>query len=338
MTGIFGSYLEGKQLAAQRETEEMKQKTLLEQQMGIQDQRRKQAMVEDAKRAELLIRNGDTQGAMNLLSDRAQQSSQSGGNPRETMQVYNALRAGQPDQALQMITNFRQLFDEGYKPPPVESDEDFLKETRQEVRKGLTTFNKRADEVNSSYKKINSLLSKDDLGRADIASVITLTARLLSPGIVTNTDFSNLTEGVDPIAFAIQALRKGGMDEAQLNALNSYYDPTNPSLFKKDEFLDMTNRIVSAEVPSLLNQYDDINSMAQRAKISPRAYETYFGGPQKTLNSLRSLVQQPKQPASKGKFKSQALGREVSMSEIEQTASARGISVDEVMKQLGIQQ
>jgi hypothetical protein len=114
MTGIFGSYLEGKQLAAERETEKLKQKTLLEQQMGIQDQRRKQAMVDDAKRAELLIKNGDTQGAMNLLSDRAQQSSQSGGNPRDTMQVYNALRAGQPDQALQMITNFRQLFDEGY--------------------------------------------------------------------------------------------------------------------------------------------------------------------------------------------------------------------------------
>jgi hypothetical protein len=313
---IVGAYQKGVDFKNQQEDRETNKRLLLEKEMGIQDQRRKQAMVDDAKRAELLIRNGDTQGAMNLLSDRAQQSSQSGGNPRETMQVYNALRANQPDQALQMITNFRQLFDDSYKAAPVESDEDFLKETRQEVRKGLTTFNKRADEVNSSYKKINSLLSKDDLGRADIASVITLTARLLSPGIVTNTDFSNLTEGVDPIAFAIQALRKGGMDESQLNALNSYYDPTNPNLFKKDAFLDMTNRIVSAEVPALLNQYDDINTMAQRAKISPRAYETYFGGPQKTLNSLKSLVQQPQQQASKGKFKSQALGREVSMSEI----------------------
>lgn len=111
---IFGNYEKGRQMAAQRETEKLKQKTLLEQQMGIQEEARKKAMVDDAKRAELLIRNGDTQGAMSLLSDRAQQSSQSGGNPRETMQVYNALRANQPEQALQMITNFRQLFDDGY--------------------------------------------------------------------------------------------------------------------------------------------------------------------------------------------------------------------------------
>lgn len=97
--------------AFNRETEK---RLLLEKEMGIKDKQRKQAMIDDAKQSELLIRNGDIQGAMSLLSDRAQLSSQSGGNPRETMEVYNSLRAGRPEEALQMITNFRQLFDEGY--------------------------------------------------------------------------------------------------------------------------------------------------------------------------------------------------------------------------------
>ena len=117
---IVDAYQKGVDFKNQQEDRETQNRLLLEQQMGIQEENRKKAMVDDAKRAELLIRNGDNQGAMSLLSDRAQQSSQSGGNPRETMQVYNALRGGKPEEALQMITNFRQLFDEGYQATPTQ--------------------------------------------------------------------------------------------------------------------------------------------------------------------------------------------------------------------------
>ena len=82
--------------------------------MGIEDEQRNNAMLEDAKTAELLIRNGDNQGAMDFLSDRAQASSESGGNPRETKEVFEALRSGNPAAALEMIGNYRSIFDAGY--------------------------------------------------------------------------------------------------------------------------------------------------------------------------------------------------------------------------------
>lgn len=92
--------------------------------MGVEDAQRRQAMTDDAKTAELLIRNGDTQGAMDFLSGRAQDSSMSGGNPRETMEVYNALRAGDVDGALGMIGNYRSLFDDSYKAPETKKQSD----------------------------------------------------------------------------------------------------------------------------------------------------------------------------------------------------------------------
>jgi len=82
--------------------------------MGIEDSQRRGAMNEDAKTAELLIRNGDNQGAMAFLSDRALASSQSGGNPRETQEVFEALRNNQPELALEMIGNYRSIFDDKY--------------------------------------------------------------------------------------------------------------------------------------------------------------------------------------------------------------------------------
>lgn len=77
--------------------------------MNLEDTERQKAMITDARQAKTLIANGDTQGAMKLLGDRAQQISQLGGNARETMEVYEALRANKPQDALGMINNFLQI-------------------------------------------------------------------------------------------------------------------------------------------------------------------------------------------------------------------------------------
>jgi hypothetical protein len=82
--------------------------------MGIEDGQRRNAMTEDVKTAELLLRNKDSQGAMEFLSDRAQASSESGGDPRQTMEVYNSIRSGNVPEALDMLANYRSIFDDGY--------------------------------------------------------------------------------------------------------------------------------------------------------------------------------------------------------------------------------
>lgn len=93
--------------------------------MGVEDEQRRSAMTEDAKTAEVLLLNKDYEGAMDFLSDRAQASSQSGGNPRETMEVFNAIRNGQPEVALEMLSNYREIFDDSYTPKNAQKKPDF---------------------------------------------------------------------------------------------------------------------------------------------------------------------------------------------------------------------
>ena len=82
--------------------------------MGVEDSQRRGAMTEDAKTAALLLRNGDNTGTMEFLSERAQESSMSGNNPRETMELYEAVRSGDIPLALGMIDNYLSIFDDNY--------------------------------------------------------------------------------------------------------------------------------------------------------------------------------------------------------------------------------
>lgn len=177
--------------------------------------------------------------------------------------------------------------------PPQEdpSRADFLKETRAEIRSGIGSIRKRSTEIVGSYKKIENLLKKDKLTRIDISSAITSMARLISPGIVTDKDFQSLSNSGAPIQEIISQLRGFGADgESLADALNRSLDPTNPSLFDKSAFMDTAARVITSEVPTLLGEYQDLESMAGRANISEGAYNTYFGGNQNMINSLKKLA------------------------------------------------
>lgn len=93
---------------------------------GLKDERRVDAMLKDAKTTELLIRNGDTQGAMDFASGRAQEISQLGGDPSDTQAIFEALRANKPQEALEMIGNYRSIFDDDYKDPRAASKTNFV--------------------------------------------------------------------------------------------------------------------------------------------------------------------------------------------------------------------
>lgn len=81
---------------------------------GIEDEQRMSAMLQDAKRAQLMLANGDSQGAVNLLQERAQLVSQLGGNARDTMEIYNQIRGGKPQEAMQSLQNFISVFDPNF--------------------------------------------------------------------------------------------------------------------------------------------------------------------------------------------------------------------------------
>lgn len=238
-----------------------------------------------------------------------------------------------PDATLQDYRNFLSAM------PPIDDggSDEFRKETRADIRKGVSDIRKRSTEIVGSYNKIESLLKKDKLTRIDVSSAITSMARLISPGIVTDKDFQSLSNSGAPVQEIIAQLRGFGAEgESLADALNRSLDPTNPNLFDKNAFMDTASRVITSEVPTLLGNYSDLQGMAKRAGVSKTAYDTFFGGNQKMIEKLTKLQNiQPTQskPDSAPRF-SKLLGREVTMQEIEQTAKNRGITAQEVINQL----
>lgn len=78
---------------------------------GVEDDQRMDAMVQDAKRVGFMLQNGDAEGAMNLLSERAQTISKLGGNARDTLEIYNDIRSGDVKAAQQKVADFVSIFD-----------------------------------------------------------------------------------------------------------------------------------------------------------------------------------------------------------------------------------
>ena len=129
--------------------------------MGVEDSQRRGAMTEDAKTAALLLLNGDNTGTMEFLSERAQESSMSGNNPRETMELYEAVRSGDIPLALGMIDNYLSIFDDNYAPKANPKKESL------QYKEGGIIFNPNNGEVKIDEMAANRLAEiaqKKELG------------------------------------------------------------------------------------------------------------------------------------------------------------------------------
>lgn len=212
-------------------------------------------------------------------------------------------------------------------PPPI--NPEFLKEERGVARDSVKAFNKRGNEVLASYGKIDNILSGDGkLNRMKVASAMTSMARLLSPGIVTNQDFENLSNSANPASVLIDLLRgkgKEGMNVA--DELQRYGDPTNPELFDKEAFLQTARQVSGAEIPTLIGGYQDAQNRAKRAGVGERARKTYFGE-NSTLDSLQKML------GKTSSVMSHPVLGEITQEQLEETAKNKNMTVEQVLAEL----
>lgn len=255
---------------------------------------RQKEFFQDARKARRMLESGDSEGFLNLVQTRLNKINAVGGDPSDTMNILSRYAQGDMQGVMQSLSNVEMMGVEAgmlaeLKPTQL-IDKDFLKEERKVARDAVSTFNKRAGEIRSSFGKVESILTSGKLNRMKIASAMTSMARLLSPGIVTESDFRNLSNSTNPVATVINTLRgKGAEGESVVDELQKYVDPTNPDLFDRDAFLQTARNVAAAEAPALIDTLKDAEERGVTAGLSERAMAANFKN-NKNLLALQKMV------------------------------------------------
>ena len=151
---------------------------------------------------------------------------------------------------------------------------EFLKEERKTASQDVRSFNKSAKEMRTNYGQLQGLAAQAKTGGrgARNAMVVTL-ARLISPGIVTETEAASLSGGQNTMQAVISGLSGKGVDT---DALLRNIDPYGDS-FDSDALLRVGESVVASGRKPLLDMYEGSRNRATRANMSQRAFETNFG-------------------------------------------------------------
>ena len=168
-------------------------------------------------------------------------------------------------------------------------DPDFLKEERKYAKEGITNLKKRSTEIQSSFNKLNGLVTQIKSGtggRQAVSAAVTALSRLISPGIVTDKDFTRQLGVAPPVAALMEVVTSGGAGAKDAAAsLRQYFDPTNPDYINPDSLLTTARNVTAAEVPVLMQELEESKSRARTSGMSDVAYNANFG----SIGSIEAL-------------------------------------------------
>lgn len=297
-----------------------------QQEMQQLSEARTKAMYQDAGAAYQMLQSDNYQGIIELANDRLSILKRlPGSDPSDTEQVLQlAQNANAGD--MQSVVQLNEILGNAYnigvsrgltqplpvskylgveqgmllfqKPDgsietkPISTDESWIDpEEKTEALKGIrstmATWNKAAGEVTSAYNKVKGLEAEMRNGsRAAINAGIMNVARLISPGVVTDTDAARLS-GADTTVSTIFGFLEGkGLD---INQLARIIDPTNPDTFNVDQLMAVAESVTASQIPSLLNTVSDAKNIATNYKASNQFMKSYFGDTE-TMKSLQSIM------------------------------------------------
>lgn len=197
-----------------------------------------------------------------------------GGNTVETDNVINMFETGQTDLANQQIENAVRIGERlGFIKPTTTGDVDFLKEERKTASQDVRSFNNKAREMRVSFTKMEGLADQAKTGSrgARNAMVVSL-ARLISPGIVTETEASNLAGGQNSMQAVFQALSGKGFD---VKDLQTYVDPFGET-FDAEGLLQVGKSVVTSSRQPLIDMFENSQARAVRSGMSQKSIDTNF--------------------------------------------------------------
>jgi hypothetical protein len=155
-----------------------------------------------------------------------------------------------------------------------------------------------AADTASNYGKLQGLKAGMKRGdRSAINSAIMLTARLISPGVVTDADFKAYSGAETSFEVLNNLFMGAGLTQDQILRI---FDPTNPDAFDPDQLLRTANAAITASIPAILQSKDDQREIAE-ALQAPDPYLTAQFESLGSFNNLEKILEElPDQPTTGG--------------------------------------
>jgi hypothetical protein len=172
---------------------------------------------------------------------------------------------------------------------PDESMESERSEARNFIRSNVTNINKSLSEITSAYNKVSSLESQMRAGnRSAINAAIMNTARLISPGVVTDRDAAAFSGANTNVGAMYEFLSGKGVNVEDLIRI---YDPANPQVFDPDALLSVARNVTASSIPSLMAQFEDQRAVADQYSLSPQFVSSYLPEDSQLMKSIRNIQQ-----------------------------------------------
>jgi len=125
-------------------------------------------------------------------------------------------------------------------------------------------------------------------GRQAAATILTIMARMASPGVVTDRDFANQAGGQSLQAGVINYITNLGQRDPEVASLLANFDPTNPELLDVDALVGQARGLITGEAPSILSTYASQKERAQAYRPSNTFMTAEFG--ERAGRNIRDLA------------------------------------------------
>tara|TARA_B100000003_G_scaffold49138_1_gene43108 strand:- start:8963 stop:10144 length:1182 start_codon:yes stop_codon:yes gene_type:complete len=312
--GNLPTLLRGASAALTGQVPQFRQQLMQEQQFqtaqGLQNLDIKNALATSAAQDSLQIRNmllmNNDAGAMEILQDRMSLESDLGASSEATQQLMNLIQTDPMQAFMNVDAAVRSAYQLGLIKVP-EQDELSISQLR-EVGSSARKLNSTIDEITTAYNKVKGLEAEMRKGsRSAINAGIMNVARLISPGVVTDSDARQIAGADTPISVLMQALQGKGMNIDQILRV---VDPTSPETFDVDALMAVADSVTAAGIPGVYDSYEDLQNTARSFGANSRFMSAYFDPDSKRMNSLakiRNQVNEPSQPESQLSYKFNSL-------------------------------
>jgi hypothetical protein len=294
------------------------------QQMQAEEQRRRQMAMQDFQMQETLAKSaaqdavkirgllgaGNVNQAIELLRDRAQLENRIGASSDATQNLIQMLMSDPMSVMPSLDSAINSAYQIGLIQLPALSESEKLRmqgmqadwnAARNSIVDTMEGNNKLAADAVTGFNKLESLSgfikkaqdpNATDMekrsGRQAAATILTIMARMASPGVVTDRDFANQAGGQSLQAGVIDYIRNLGQSDPQVASLLASFDPTNPELLDVDALVGQARGLITGQAPSILSTYASQKQRAQAYNPSRTFMSAEFGSD--SARNIRDLI------------------------------------------------
>ncbi|MAC71663.1 MAG: hypothetical protein CMP84_15865 [Gammaproteobacteria bacterium] len=310
LQGLQAAYTgQGPQFQQQMRAEEQYQRQSAMQDFQMQETLAKSA-AQDAVRIRGLLGAGNVNQAIELLRDRAQLENRIGASSDATQNLMQMLMSDPASAIPSLDSAINSAYQIGLIQMPALSETQKLQmqgmqadwnAARNSIVDTMEGNNKLAADAVTGFNKLESLAgfitkaqdkNATDIekrsGRQAAATILTIMARMASPGVVTDRDFANQAGGQSLQAGVIDYIRNLGQSDPQVASLLASFDPTNPELLDVDALVGQARGLITGQAPSILSTYASQKQRAQAYNPSQNFMSAEFGA--SSARNIRDLI------------------------------------------------